>query len=56
MLAALWGYEGWNNMPMAAGEIEQPGKNVPRALIIGSLVIMAIYLLTNFAYFHGYLL
>ncbi len=53
MLAALWAYEGWNNMPMAAGEIEQPGKNVPRALIFGSLVVMAIYLLTNLAYFHA---
>jgi APA family basic amino acid/polyamine antiporter len=53
MLAALWAYEGWNNMPMAAGEIEQPGKNVPRALIVGSLVILAIYLLTNLAYFHA---
>jgi APA family basic amino acid/polyamine antiporter len=53
MLAALWAYEGWNNMPMAAGEIEQPGRNVPRALIFGSLVILAIYLLTNLAYFHA---
>jgi len=53
MLAALWAYEGWNNMPMAAGEIEQPGRNVPRALIFGSLIILAIYLLTNLAYFHA---
>ncbi len=53
MLAALWAYEGWNNMPMAAGEIEQPDRNVPRALIFGSLVILAVYLLTNLAYFHA---
>jgi len=53
MLAALWAYEGWNNMPMAAGEIEQPGRNVPRALIFGSLIILAVYLLTNLAYFHA---
>ncbi len=53
MLAALWAYDGWNNMPMAAGEIEQPGRNVPRALIIGSLAVLAVYLLTNLAYFHA---
>jgi len=53
MLAALWAYDGWNNMPMAAGEIEQPGRNVPRALIFGSLAVLAIYLLTNLAYFHA---
>ena len=53
MLAALWAYDGWNNMPMAAGEIENPGRNVPRALIFGMLVVLAIYLLTNYAYFHA---
>ena len=35
MLAALWAYDGWNNMPMAAGEVQQPGRNIPRALIGG---------------------
>lgn len=53
MLAALWAYDGWNNMPMAAGEIEKPERNVPRALIIGMIVVIAIYLLTNAAYFHA---
>lgn len=53
MLAALWAYDGWNNMPMAAGEIEQPGRNVPRALIFGSLAVLAVYLLINLAYFHA---
>src|SRR5436309_1331055 len=43
MLAALWAYDGWNNMPMAAGEVQQPGRNIPRALIGGMLVVMAIY-------------
>lgn len=53
MLAALWAYDGWNNMPMAAGEIENPRRNVPRALIFGMLVVLALYLLTNYAYFHA---
>ena len=53
MLAALWAYDGWNNMPMAAGEVQQPGRNIPRALIGGMLVVMAIYCLSNLAYFYA---
>ena len=53
MLAALWAYDGWNNMPMAAGEVQQPGRNIPRALIGGMLVVMAIYCLANLAYFYA---
>ncbi len=53
MLAALWGYDGWNNMPMAAGEVQNPGRNIPRALIGGMILVMAIYLLANLAYFYA---
>ena len=53
MIAALWAYDGWNNMPMVAGEVQQPGRNVPRALIFGMLVILAVYCLTNLAYFYA---
>lgn len=53
MLAALWAYDGWNNMPMAAGEIENAGRNVPRALIFGMAIVLTVYLLTNYAYFHA---
>ena len=53
MLAALWAYDGWNNMPMAAGEVQNPGRNIPRALIVGMIVIIAIYCLANLAYFYA---
>lgn len=53
MLAALWGYDGWNNMPMAAGEVQNPGRNIPRALIGGMIVVMIIYCLANLAYFYA---
>jgi APA family basic amino acid/polyamine antiporter len=53
MLAALWAYDGWNNMPMAAGEVKDPGRNVPRALIGGMVAIMAIYCCANLAYFYA---
>ncbi len=51
MLSALWAFDGWNNMPMAAGEVADPQRNVPRALITGVLVVVAVYLLMNVAYF-----
>jgi basic amino acid/polyamine antiporter, APA family len=50
MLAALWAYDGWNNMPMAAGEVKDPGRNVPRGLIMGMFIVLAVYLLVNLAY------
>ena len=53
MLAALWAYDGWSNMPMAAGEVKDPGRNVPRALIGGMIAVMAIYCVTNLSYFYA---
>jgi len=51
MLAALWAYDGWNNMPMAAGEVKNPGRSIPFALIAGMALVMLIYCLANLAYF-----
>jgi len=53
MLAALWGYDGWNNMPMAAGEVRDPGRNIPKALVLGMLVVMALYCILNLCYFYA---
>jgi APA family basic amino acid/polyamine antiporter len=53
MLAALWAYDGWNNMPMAAGEVKDPGRNIPRALVFGMLIVMAVYCLANLSYFYA---
>jgi APA family basic amino acid/polyamine antiporter len=53
MLAALWAYDGWNNMPMAAGEVKNPGRNIPFALIAGMGVVMLIYCTANLAYFYA---
>ena len=53
MLAALWAYDGWNNMPMAAGEVKDPGRNVPFALIGGMAVVTVIYCTANLAYFYA---
>jgi APA family basic amino acid/polyamine antiporter len=53
ILAALWAYDGWNNLPMAAGEVRDPGKNVPRAIVLGTLIVLAVYALINVAYFYA---
>jgi APA family basic amino acid/polyamine antiporter len=52
MLAALWAYDGWNNMPMVAGEIKDPKRNVPRSLILGMTAVFFVYGLANLAYFY----
>jgi len=52
MLAALWAYDGWNSVTLVSGEVTNPRRNLPLALIGGSLAIMALYLLANAAYFY----
>jgi amino acid transporter len=51
LVAALWAYDGWNNVAMVASEVRDPQRNLPRALIGGTLAVIAIYLLANAAYF-----
>ncbi len=52
LVAALWAYDGWNNVSMVASEIRNPQRNLPRALIWGTTGVIGIYLLANGAYFH----
>jgi APA family basic amino acid/polyamine antiporter len=53
MMAALWAYDGWSNMPMVAGEVRDPARNIPRALSRGMLAVIVVYCLTNLAYFYA---
>jgi APA family basic amino acid/polyamine antiporter len=53
MIAVLWTYESWYYVTYAAGEIRDPQRNVPRALVIGVLLLMAIYLIVNVAYLYA---
>ena len=52
MLGALWAYDGWNNVTFLAGEVKNPGRNLPVALIGGGLIVMALYLFVNVNYYH----
>ncbi len=51
LVAALWAYDGWNNVGMVASEIKNPKRNLPLALIGGTVLVIAIYMLANWAYF-----
>jgi basic amino acid/polyamine antiporter, APA family len=52
LVGALWAYDGWNNVSMVSSEVRQPQRSLPRALIGGTLMVIAIYLLANLAYFY----
>jgi len=52
LVAALWAYDGWNNVSMVASEIRRPQRSLPIALIGGTLAVIVIYLAANAAYFH----
>jgi APA family basic amino acid/polyamine antiporter len=53
MFAALWAYSGWQFLPMAAGEVREPQRNVPRAIVGGALLVLALYLTINTAYLYA---
>ena len=51
-VSALWAYDGWNNLSMVAGEVKNPQRNMPVALIAGALLVLIVYVLVNLAYFY----
>lgn len=51
LLGVLWAYHGWMNLAPLAEEIKHPQRNIPLALLGGTLIILALYLGTNFAYY-----
>jgi len=50
MLSALWAYDGWANVTFVTGEIKNPKRNVPLAIIGGVGIAMTLYVLLNYAY------
>ena len=49
LIAALWAYDGWNDLNMVAGEIRRPERSIPIALIAGVAIVAALYILMNAA-------
>ena len=52
LVAALWAYDGWNNVSMVASEVRDPQRSLPRSLIWVTTAVIGIYLLANAAYFY----
>ena len=50
LVSVLWAFDGWADLSFIGGEVKDPRRNLPRALIIGSLAVISIYLLANIAY------
>jgi APA family basic amino acid/polyamine antiporter len=50
MIGVLWAYEGWQYATFSAGEARDPQRTFPRAIVAGTAVLIAIYLLANIAY------
>ena len=50
LVSVLWAYDGWADLAFISGEVKDPERNLPRALIFGTVAVVAIYLLANIAY------
>jgi basic amino acid/polyamine antiporter, APA family len=50
LIAIMWTYDGWADLSFMGGEVKNPGRTLPMALIIGTSGILLIYLLLNLAY------
>ena len=50
MVGPLFAQSAWNNVTFTGGEVRDPGRNLPRALLIGCFLVVALYLLGNIAY------
>ncbi|MBK6494783.1 MAG: amino acid permease [Gemmatimonadetes bacterium] len=52
LVPIMWTYDGWSNLSFIGGEVKEPGRNLPKALILGTVAIVAIYLFVNAAYLY----
>src|SRR5690606_28256485 len=52
MRNAFWGYEGWITLSFIGEELEEPHKTLPKAMIIGTILIITLYAIINFSYLY----
>lgn len=52
LISVLWAYDGFADLSFAAGEVVEPQRHLPRAIVVGTLAIVGIYLATNAAYLY----
>src|SRR6201987_3706070 len=53
LIALFWAYDGWVYITWVAGEVKEPRKNVPRAMVLGVLAVGAIYVAMNVTYVYA---
>lgn len=51
LIAVSWAFDGWHNVTYIAGELKNPSRNLPIALVLGTITITVLYLLVNIVYF-----
>jgi len=49
---AFWAYDGWNNITYIAGEVKRPQRNIPLSLMIGTVIVIAVYVMINLVYLY----
>jgi APA family basic amino acid/polyamine antiporter len=52
MVAVLWAYDGWIETTYVGSEIQNPGRNLPRSIILSTLIVIALYTLASIAYMY----
>lgn len=52
LIGVLWAYDGWADLTFMAGEVRDPGRTLPRALLGGTLAVIVVYLIVNAAYLY----
>lgn len=52
LVAVMWAYDGWADLTFVAGEVKDPSRNLPRALLGGVATIVFVYLAVNLAYLY----
>jgi APA family basic amino acid/polyamine antiporter len=54
MVATFWAYKGWEVSTFSAGELKNPGRNLPAGLLLSMVAIIFLYLVTNLAYLYAF--
>ena len=52
MVGILWAYDGWADLSFIGGEVREPGRNLPRALLLGTGAVVVLYLAANAVYLY----
>lgn len=53
LIAVFWAYDGWVYITWVAGEVKEPRRNVPRAMVLGIIVVAVVYLAMNMTYIYA---